>query len=343
MLRAASIGLGWWSDELAAALQAGEGPEGKRSASDAIKIVACFSRSADKRSAFAECFACQPYESYEAVLGDPEIDAVILTTPHSLHGQHIEQAAAAGKQVFVEKPMTLDRPSAERAVEACRRAGVVLAVGQNRRFSPVAKELKRLVDGGAFGTLLHLEANFSAPGALSYTPDRWRASRKESPAGGLAGLGIHMIDLLCYLAGPVRELRAQAVRRAVKVDLEDTTSALLAFASGATGYLGCLFACPYTSYLNVFGTKANAFAWVDEGKLALQKPGGRREPVALPERDTLRAELEAFAAACAGGPAYPVHPEEAIHDVAVMAAIAASAYGGGKSVQIEGVGATAGA
>ncbi len=325
MLRAASIGLGWWSDELAQAIQ-------RRS--EAIRIASCFSRSADKRAAFAAKFGTAQHDSFDALLADPEIEAVILTTPHSLHAEHVIQSAAAGKHVFVEKPFTLTAESGAAAARACERAGVVLAVGQNRRFSAVAQALRAMLDGGEFGTLLHLEANFSAPGALKYTPDKWRANRIESPGGALAGLAVHMIDLLCWLGGPAVRVSAQAKRRAVPVDMDDTTSALFEFANGATGYLGSMFACPYTSFLNVYGTEANAFALVDANELRVQLPGKPPEPRALEAVDTLKAELEEFAAACRGGPAYRVAPAEAIHNVAVMEAIVASAAQASAPVEI---------
>jgi predicted dehydrogenase len=325
LLRAASIGLGWWSDELAGAVQ------GK---SDAIRVVCCFSRAADKRAAFAEKFGTGQHESYEAVLADPDIDAVILTTPHSLHAEHVGQAAAAGKHVFVEKPFTLTAESGRRAAAACERAGVVLAVGQNRRFSAAAQALRAMLDAGEFGTLLHLEANFSAPGALSYTPERWRANRVESPAGALAALGIHLIDLLCWLGGPAVRISAQAKRRAAPVEIEDTTSAILEFQSGATGYLGSIFACPFTSFLNVYGTEANAFAAVDGNELRVQRPGESAESREIAPVDTLKAELEEFAWACGGGPPFRVRPSEAIHNVAVMEAIATSAARNAAPVEI---------
>ncbi len=324
MLRAASVGLGWWSDELASAVQG---------RSEAIRIVACTSRSADKRAAFAARFGAAEHASYEDVLADPGIDAVLLTTPHSLHAAHVRMAAAAGKHVFVEKPFALAAGDAAEAAAACERVGVVLAVGHNRRFSAAAQHLRRLWDEGAFGTVLHLEGNFSAPGALSYTPDRWRASRTESPGGALAALGIHVIDLLCWLAGRARSVVARTKRRAVPVDIDDTTSALFEFECGATGYLGSLFACPYTIFVNVYGTEANAFAAIDADRMEVQRPGGTPEPVALTPVDTLRAELEEFAAACRGEARFRVRPAEAIHNVAVMEAIVAS--GGRGSAPVE--------
>ena len=142
MLRAASVGLGWWSDELASSIQ------GK---SNALRITACSSRSPEKRNAFARKFSAQPYETYEAVLADPAIDAVILTTPHSLHAAHVIQAAKAGKHVFVEKPFDVSAVAAKDAADACREAGVVLAVGHNRRFAPAALAIRKLVNEGGLG------------------------------------------------------------------------------------------------------------------------------------------------------------------------------------------------
>ena len=319
MLRAASIGMGWWSDELADASQ------GK---SDAIRIVTCFTRSAEKRAAFAAKYGTAQHESYEAVLADPAIDAVILTTPHSTHAEQVIAAAAAGKHVFCEKPFTLTRASAQAAVDACAEAGVVLAIGQNRRYHSATRALKAMLEDGALGTILHAEANFSVPSALGYPPDLWRSNRAESPAGSVTALGIHMIDALIYLLGPVARVGAQAYRRAVPVDIDDTTSALFAFESGASAYLGTLFACPHTSYINIYGTGGNALGQIDNSQLILQSADGVRREEPIEPNDTLRLELDEFAAACAGEAQFTVTPEEAVHGIAVMEALVEAAASG---------------
>jgi len=135
-----------------------------------------------------------------------------------------------------------------------------------------------------------------------------------------------------WLGGPVERLMAISKRRAVSVDIDDTTSALMSFSSGATGYLGSNFACPYTSFLNLYGTKVNAFAGVDANTLSVQRPEGSAQAVELVPVDTLRAELEEFAAACRGMATFRVLPEEAIHNVAVMEAIVRSAAEGSAPV-----------
>ncbi len=316
MIQAASIGLGRWSDQLA---------ESIHGQSEAIQITSCYSRSKQSCSEFSKKFGTTIHKSYEAVLSDSTIDAVIITTPHSLHAKQVSQAAEAGKHVFVEKPFTLTVESGRKAAAKCESAGVVLAVGQNRRFSVVTKHVKILQANGDFGTLLHMEANFSIPSALAYTPDLWRVSRVESPAGGISSLGIHLIDLLCFFGGNIVRVNAQAKRRAVALDMDDTTSALFEFGSGATGYLGCMFVCPYTSFLNLYGTKANAFTELDAGNLRIQYATKPLRPITLKPTNTLRAELEEFAVACKGGKPFRVTPEQAISNVAVMEAIAASA------------------
>ena len=326
MLRAASIGMGWWSDELADAAQ------GK---SDAIRIVTCFTRSEEKRAAFAAKYGTAQHESYEAVLADEEIDAVILTTPHSIHAEQVIEAAAAGKHVFCEKPFTLTRASAQAAVDACGDAGVVLAIGQNRRWHSATQKLKAMLEAGDFGTVLHAEANFSVPSALSYPPDLWRSNRVESPAGSVTGLGIHMIDALVYLLGPVARVAAQAYRRAVPVDIDDTTSVLFTFESGVTAYLGTLFACPHTSYINVYGTGGNAFAQIDNSQLTLQAADETRREEPIEPNDTLRMELDEFAAACAGEAQFTVTTAEAVHGIAVMEALVEAAATG-EWVQVAG-------
>ena len=325
MLRAASIGLGWWSNQLASAIQ------GK---SHKISIVNCYSNSPEKRRNFAKTFGTGMHDSFEALLADSSIDAVLLTTPHSLHAAHVMAAASVGKHVFVEKPFTLTARSGKEVAKACATAGVTLAVGHNRRFSAVAREFKRSAESGEFGEILHIETNFSSPSALTWKEGHWRANRTESPAGGLAGPGVHMIDLFTHLGGRVRRVLANATRRVLQVDVDDTTSALFNLSSGATAYLGTMCAAPLTAICNVYGTKANGFAHVDANELRFQPAGGTPAARPLEPIDTVLAELEEFADACAGTATFRVTPEEAIHTVAVMEAIATSAAEGGRAVEI---------
>jgi len=158
-LRVASIGTGRWAGTLADAAGQGTG----------LTIVACTSRSADHRAAFARKYGCRDVPTYEAVLADRDVEGVIITTPHSVHAEQMVAAARAGKHVFVDKPFALTVADARRATEACRRAGVVLAVGHQRRRQAASRAIKRLLDEGALGRVSQIEGNISADYGFSST------------------------------------------------------------------------------------------------------------------------------------------------------------------------------
>src|SRR5262249_28505242 len=157
-------------------------------------------------------------------------------TPHSLHLPQVVAAAKAGKQVFCEKPLALTRADAAAMVEACERAGVVLGVGQNRRWWPAMRELKRLVESGALGTLLHVEGHNSNENSNAVTGG-WRTLAAESPGGGMTGAGLHALDAMVSLAGPVKRVAGQLLERKPPPAPQDTASALLEFESGVSGVL----------------------------------------------------------------------------------------------------------
>lgn len=236
MLRCASIGLGWWAGMHATAIQ------GK---SSLVRIEACHNESGDPAfdatamQSFTERFGARAIARFDDVLADKTIDALIITTPHSRHVPQIIAAAGAGKHVLVEKPLALSVESGRSALEACRKAGVVLAVGHNRRFTSPLRAVKALVEGNALGTILHAEANFSYPGGLGFKKGYWRADPAEAPGGAMTATLIHMIDGFMHLLGPIdRVIGARSKHRATPLEIEDTTSMLVEFAGGPTGYIG---------------------------------------------------------------------------------------------------------
>ena len=325
MLRAAIYGLGRWGSHLAESVQG----------SEKIRFVKGISRDPEKHREFSEKTGIKIVSSYGRVLKDPQIDAVILATPHSLHHKQIAQAAKAGKHVFVEKPMTLTRKTAEKAVEACRAAGVTLGIGFSRRYAPAFIEMVRRIRAGEIGDVLHLEAQQSGPSGYRLKPGDWRASRAESPAGGMTARGIHTLDSMIHIAGPVSAVYAYSERRKLpaEVEMDDTTSMLLRFANGVTGYLGTVFVTGDFWRVHVFGSKG----WLEmRGDTELIARGLEGEPqsIKLPAVDKERAELEAFADAVAAKQMFMVPPEQAVNEIAVLEAIVASAARG-KPVKIQ--------
>lgn len=318
MIKAAIVGMGRWGQILV------DSVHGK---SETIKFTAGVTRTVSKVEEYAAEKGFPVGDDYASVIADPEIDAVVLATPHLQHVDQIKQAAAAGKHIFVEKPFTMSAATAVEAVAAAEDAGVVLALGHNRRFMPSWAELQQRIDSGSLGTILHVETNFSAPGGLQWVPEGWRAQREESPAGGMSGMGIHMVDTLIGLFGRIADVHCVSLRRAVAIDIDDTTSMLFRFENGMTGYLGTMAATVYTQSIRVFGTKASAEIR-NEALFEVRPVDGETEVIDFGSFDKERAELEAFAAAVEGGPAYPLPAADAIHGIEVYDAINKSVASG---------------
>ncbi len=315
MIKAASVGLGWWSDELAKSIQ------GK---SKEIRIVSCYSRSKKKRIDFSKKYKTIYHDSFKAILKDPKIDAVILTTPHSLHAKHAIMALRHKKHVFVEKPMATKYLDAKKMYLNAKKYKKILSVGHNRRYSSVSDYINNLIRQKKIGKILHIDSNFSASGALNYKKKFWRANRKESPGGAIAGLGIHMIDLMCFFGGQVKSVQSLVKKYAVKVNIDDTTSALFEFTKNCTGNLTTIFACPYTTTFNLFGTNMNVFSDVDKNKIKIVNKNGKVQKINLKNKNTLFLELQEFAKNCKNKKNYKIKNSEAAHNVKIMEAIVKS-------------------
>ena len=183
------------------------------------------------------------------------VDAVVLATPHSMHATQVMAAAAAKKHVYCEKPFTLTKREAEDAVAAVRKAGVTLAVGYNRRFHPEMTKLRDMIRDGELGTILHVEATMTFPNVLFINPSHWRADKSETPLGGLMPMGVHAIDGMIDLCGPIDHAFAQTFRRAAPIDADDTTSILLRMKDGPSGYLGTMTTTGPGFSFQVYGSK----------------------------------------------------------------------------------------
>ena len=330
MLRAAIVGIGTWGRNLVESVQ------GK---SEVIRFVAGATRTPPRAADFCRRHEIRLAASYAELLGDPQVDAVVLATPHSQHCAQIVAAARAGKHVFTEKPLGVDAKSSAEAVAACAERKLTLAVGYNWRFQPALAEAKRMLEDGRLGRLLHIEGNFCGPSAYRFALEHWRQDRDEAPAGGMTGRGVHVVDAMLYLAGPIGSVFAQSERLAQPGGVDDTTSMLFRFRSGATGYLGTVIATAETWRLQVFGAKG----WVEVGdvehlhtwsmKAAFIDPANiaRKSPpqvLTFPKISTERAELEHFARAALERRAIAVPRGDEAQNVAVLEAILRSAREG---------------
>jgi predicted dehydrogenase len=323
MLRTAICGAGNWGRRLIESVQG-------RSAK--IGFVTAVTRDPAAQRPLAERFGLALTDSYAQVLADPAIDAVVLATPHSQHAAEIAAAAKAGKHVFVEKPFTLTRADAEAAIDACRAAGITLHVGFNRRYAPAYVELTRRIAAGDIGAVRHIEGNFSGPPSYQTEPGNWRANQAESPGGAMTARGVHVLDSMVNIAGPVTTVAAFSERLQHAIDVDDTTACLLRFAGGATGTLTTLHAASALYRIHVFGPKG-ALEMRGETELIFSDLTGKERRMSFDVVDKERAELEAFADAVAGGIKFVIAPEQIVNVVAATEAVAKAARSG-KAVAI---------
>ncbi len=324
MIRAGIVGLGWWGKRLL---------EAARPAHDRLRFVHAVSPRPEMRRDLADAHGLRLSPSIAEMLRDPVVEAVVLATPHSMHADQILEVAAAGKPILCEKPFTLTRADAVRAVRACEQAGVLLAIGHNRRFLPALAELKQLIAAGTLGRLLHVEGHISNQNSNANFA-AWRHDANESPAGGLTGTGVHMLDCFVNLLGPVRRVSTQLLTWAPAPAVLDSLSVMLEFRNGMSGTLTTVRVTPVTWRLHVFGTEGNAENH-DQTELALRLTDKKIERRTLPEVDTLRLELEAFADAVAGRAPYPIPYDQMIDTVAVFEAITRSVAAGGRTTEVE--------
>ena len=326
MIRAAMVGLGWWGRHMVNCVEG----------SGKIDIVRLTSRHPQRHREFAEERGIVLADSYRQVLEDPEVDAVILCTPHSQHEEQVLAAVDHGKQIFCEKPLALTRDSVERMVAAANEAGLVLGVGHERRFESTMEAIAEMIASGALGTPMHIEANFSHSIFAAVDAGNWRGSLEEAPAAGMTGMGVHLTDLFIAMLGPVEAVAAQTARRVLPLPTGDVVTVQMRFCSGATGFVGAVSATPYYGRLSVFGERL----WIEARDDAHPQEGGRTHLVTcgpdgvqhtrtFEPKDPVRANLEEWADAVAARGGYRFTDAQRIGNVALLEAIAKSVQCGG--------------
>jgi predicted dehydrogenase len=310
MINAAIIGLGWWGKNIVRCVQ---GKSGK------LRFVHGVSKEIDAALPIAETHGFTLSDDLDKALADKRVEAVVLATPHSLHADQIVRVAAAGKPVFCEKPLSLKRADAERAIAAVQKAGIAIGVGQNKRFWPSMAELRRVVASGALGRVMHIEGHYSNENSgLHFSA--WRESPDESPGGGMTGTGIHLLDAFVGLGGAVAEVKAQVVSFRTGQDPRDAASVMFRFASGLSGYFGLVRASPFYWRVHVFGDEGSVEA-VGETETIVRTRGGKVARREFPKVDSILAEFDAFADAVTGRAPYPITPAEMINTISAFEAI----------------------
>ena len=326
MLRAAIVGLGSWGRTLVTWVQ-GQCAD--------LRFTAGYTRTPGKAESFCRQHGIRLAGSLEELLADAAIDAVVLATPNSQHAEQIQQAARAGKHIFVEKPIALDRHGAHAAIRAAQDAAVVLAVGFNRRFHPSIRELRKRVRSGRLGAIGAISAELTATSAFYRSGDSWRVDPKEEPAGAMAGIGVHLVDGMIDIIGRIREVYCVVQQRAGPHG-DDTTSLILNFENGVTGLAFCSIAAARNFRLAVYGAKGFAEVLTPTMDLFRFIPAveGRASHLArIPDAEEIEtrgfnsttAEMAQFAACILERQPYPVPLDEVLHGACVFGAAVESA------------------
>ena len=301
------VGLGRWAKVLTRAAKQ----------SDKIQIVAGFSRSQEKRDAFAKEMGVPAVPDMQAMLSNPEIKGVVLTVPNEQHLPMAEMVAKAGKHVYTEKPISQTLEDGLKIEALQKQYGVTVTVGHSARLMAGIRIIKEKIDAGELGRVAFMEANFSNERALELTPQTWRWYKDRAPGGPLSQLAIHQFDVLHLLGGEVQEVSSMASKLSpVGAEVDDQSMTLVRFKDGKIGYVGSCWTSPGIFAVRVFGSKGlmhyeidfgtwdtphllhkNSVLYIQRGKDGWAK----REDIKLPESDMFRAELEAFAGSCVSG------------------------------------------
>ena len=318
----AVAGFGWWGRHIVNRLANSEDMQVR------IVIEPNLSNHADIKAAELQAVA-----DFDEVLSSDDIDAVILTTPNTVHEEQVKLCASAGKHVFCEKPLALTGASAQRSVQACIDAEVTLGMGHERRFEPALEALKTQIDQGALGTIMHAEAAFSHDKLINVPAGDWRTSKAVCPAAGMTAMGIHLTDLFISFFGRVKTVQAITADRSLGWETGDLVTVQLGFEAGMTATLSAVLHTPHFIRTHVFGTDK----WIEvRNDSHPDTPGGKvsfvESVTGQPNKETMfdwtdavAANLNAFRLACLGEQPYRFTNEEMIHNIEVLEAIANSA------------------
>jgi predicted dehydrogenase len=322
----ALIGMGWWGKKMLNVLGAAPAD---------IRVVRAVEPNLETARTLCDEKGVNLTANYSDALADPEVEAVVLATPHALHGGQIEAAVAARKHVFCEKPLALTKSGAEKTVRLCRDAGLILGMGHERRWEPPVAELLARADAGDLGRIHQIEANFSHDKFLALDRDNWRLRADQAPAGGMTATGIHLLDLSVRLLGPAQSVWCVCEQLSSDLPQGDTVAAYVKFRGGGTSYVSASLANPFVSRFTVFGSKG----WIDiRDKAHVEAPdgwivtsakvGGPITTAEAPAAEPVKDNLVSFARAVRGVERYRITAEHLVNNIALLEAVFASARSG---------------
>ena len=246
-------------------------------ASSNLSLVSCFDTNVAAAEQVGRKFGVRVAPSYDDLIKDPVLEAVALVTPNHLHAEQARKAAAAGKHVFVEKPISNSIPDARTMIRTLKDAGLLLMVGHNTRRRLVFRRAKEILSKGMIGKVVALEGNLSRPAGLQPGLPPWKADPKACPLLPMTQLGIHLVDTAEYLVSPVRSVSCVAARMAMSGDVYDTTAAVLQLESGVPFALSSYYVSPDAYFLRIYGTEGLLHCYPASLRLEVTEGGEPKE------------------------------------------------------------------
>ena len=330
-MRAAVIGLGWWGKQIITYLKN----------SEKIQVTHGVDLNIEQLDLFARDNNLTLVKDMNEVLENPQVDAIILATPHSMHEAQALKIIAAGKQLFCEKPLTLTSSGAKKILDACKDAGIVLGIGHERRFETGLEEVLRLVKSGELGQILHVEANVSHNLFAKMDASNWRVQDQDAPAGAMTALGIHLTDFFISLIGCPSKVRAKTGRVLKGAVGKDQVLVQLDFEGGVTGSITCLSSTPFHGRITVFGSlgwvevKENGNVdWGLPTDLTITNSDAKRTSKSFTASNVVLKNFESWADAVAGVSEYRYTPQQILDNIRVLEAIVNSSNNGSKLIEL---------
>jgi xylose dehydrogenase (NAD/NADP) len=300
------------------------------------RVTALAGRDPKRNAEFARAFAIKDvFGSYKALLDSPDVDAVYIPLPNSLHAEWAMKAADAGKPVLCEKPLALNAAEGRRVVEHFARKNVPLMEGFMYRFHPQNVHALKLARDGAIGDVREVRAHLS----VDIMADAAGNVRFDKALGGGS-----LLDMGCYTVSTARRFLGEPIAALASFDIDPKTgvdlsaAAILEFPGGRTALVSSSFKASGQGLYQVIGTEGaidvpRAFilgmgSRVAEGLVVVSDPDGRRKETAFEPANHYRLMVEAFAEAVLSSKPVPYPPEDAINNMRALDAIAESACSG---------------
>ncbi len=296
------------------------------------ELVAVMRRDAEKAADYARRHQVPKwYGDAGELIDDPEVNAVYIATPPGSHAEYTERAAAAGKPVYVEKPMARNYAECQRMIEACDKAGVPLFVAYYRRRLPAFLKVVELLEAGAIGEVRYVSINLiQAAGDLDVKPGNWRVVPEEAGAGYFFDLASHMLDFLDCALGPIGAVQGQAANQAGRYATEDVVCANFTFESGVMGSgVWCFTAAASAAAdrTEIVGSKGKiSYPTFAPTPVRLETEGEEEEFVLLPPENIQQPLIETVVADVLGKGSCPSTGVSAVRTSRVMDEVVRAYY-----------------